>query len=87
VGWLKQIRLRRKMVSDYKMQSLILEAKKRSVRVQLMQIDSFSPEPFSFPYRIKFRELLDIEEEYDRVSNRLRTHGLLFILTGRLWKK
>lgn len=82
MGWWNKIRLRRKIIGELKGRKRILEVKKWSLHMQLMQIESRTPRPFSFPYRIKFMELLDIDEELGKVDYALKQCNLWFVLTG-----
>lgn len=87
MGWLKRIGLRREAVKELKRKMQIARIKIWSINMQIIQIESHSPKAFSFPYRIKFMELLDLYEEVGMLEYALRVRNWAWILTGKQWKK
>jgi len=84
VGWITNVNQRFREREDLKQQKDLLKAKQCAVRQQLIQIVSMSPRPFPFPYRIKFRELLDISDELVTLERKIARRKLLWLLTGKL---
>lgn len=86
MGWWNKVKLRYSVRCELWRQKNVLEAKVFSLRHQLIQIDSQAKRSFSFPYRIKSMELLDIDEQLGMLERELRRRSWFWILTGRLCK-